>query len=83
MAIILVMLLSVSGCPTATGDTGKYLSLPPFLLCICVLLCMIDYLVSQRTSLWLSGKERACIAGDSGSTLGSGRSPGGGYGNPL
>ena len=33
--------------------------------------------------LWLSGKSPACIAGDSGSTLGSGRSPGGGHGNPL
>ena len=83
MAIILLMSLSVSGCPTATGDTGKYLSLPPFLLCICVLLCMIDYLVSQRTSLWLSGKECACIAGDSSLTLGLGRCPGGGHGNPL
>ena len=28
---------------------------------------MVDYLVSQRTSLWLSGKEPASIAGDSGS----------------
>ena len=83
MAIMLLMSLSVSGCPTATGHTGKHLSLPPFLLCICVLLCMIDYLVSQRTSLWLSGKSPACTAGDSGSTLGLGRSPGGGHGNPL
>ena len=35
---------------------------------------------------WLSGKEAACSAGargDEGSILGSGRSPGGGHGNPL
>ena len=35
---------------------------------------------------WLSGKESACSAGASGdasSVPGSGRSPGGGYGNPL
>ena len=29
------------------------------------------------------GKESACNAGDAGSTPGSGRSPGGGHGNPL
>ena len=29
------------------------------------------------------GKESACNAGDPGSILGSGRSPGGGNGNPL
>ena len=29
------------------------------------------------------GKESACNAGDMGSILGSGRSPGGGHGNPL
>ena len=37
-------------------------------------------------SLWLSGKESACDiedAGNTGSIPGSGRSPGGGYGNPL
>ena len=35
---------------------------------------------------WLSGKESACNAGDAGDTgsiPGSGRSPGGGNGNPL
>ena len=32
---------------------------------------------------WLSGKEFACKAGDSGWIPGSGRSPGGGHGNPL
>ena len=35
---------------------------------------------------WLSSKEFACIAGaagDMGWILGSGRSPGGGHGNPL
>ena len=33
-------------------------------------------------SRWLSGKESACSAGDVGPTLGSGRSPGEGNGNP-
>ena len=32
---------------------------------------------------WLSGKVSACQAGDAGSIPGSGRSPGGGTGNPL
>ena len=32
---------------------------------------------------WLSGKEYACKAGDTGSIPGSGRSPGEGNGNPL
>ena len=32
---------------------------------------------------WLSGKESTCSAGDVGSTLGSGRCPGEGNGNPL
>ena len=32
---------------------------------------------------WLSGKESAGKAGDAGSIPGSGRSPGGGHGNPL
>ena len=32
---------------------------------------------------WLSGKESACNAGDSGSIPGSGRSPGEGNGHPL
>ena len=32
---------------------------------------------------WVSGKESACSAGDAGSILGSGRSPGEGNGNPL
>ena len=34
-------------------------------------------------SSWLSGKESASQAGDAGSILGSGRSPGEGNGNPL
>ena len=41
------------------------------------------YLLLPR---WLSGKESACSAGDAGdwgSIPGSGRSPGGGNGNPL
>ena len=32
---------------------------------------------------WLSGKESACQAGDTGSIPGSGRSPGEGNGNPF
>ena len=32
---------------------------------------------------WLSSKESACNAGDTGSVPGSGRSPGEGNGNPL
>ena len=32
---------------------------------------------------WFSGKESACNAGDAGSIPESGRSPGGGNGNPL
>ena len=32
---------------------------------------------------WLSGKQSACFAGDLGSVLGSGRSPGEGNGNPF
>ena len=32
---------------------------------------------------WFSGKESAWSTGDAGSVLGSGRSPGGGHGNPL
>ena len=34
-------------------------------------------------SLGLKSKESACNAGDPGSVLGSGRSLGGGHGNPL
>ena len=44
--------------------------------------CVYKY---KELSRWLSNKESACNAGDaggSGSTLGSGRSPGGGHGNP-
>ena len=36
-----------------------------------------------RLPRWLSGKESACNAGDVGLIPGSGRSPGGGSGNPL
>ena len=42
-----------------------------------------DYYASLRLPRWYSGKESACIAGDSVLTSGSGRSPGGGHGNPL
>ena len=37
----------------------------------------------HRGSRWLSGKESACSAGDTSSVPGSGRSCGGGHGNPL
>ena len=41
---------------------------------------------NNRLPRWLSGEESACSAGDAGdkgSIPGSGRSPGGGHGNPL
>ena len=37
----------------------------------------------QASPRWLSNKESACNAGDPGLIPGSGRSAGGGYGNPL
>ena len=37
----------------------------------------------QQAARGLSGKESACNVGDSGSTPGLGRSPGGGHGIPL
>ena len=44
-----------------------------------------NYLPATRLGLpqWFSGKESACNAGDMGSILEPGRSPGGGNGNPL
>ena len=45
-------------------------------MCVCIYI----YLWASR---WLSGKESTCNAGDAGSIPGSGRSPGGGNGNPL
>ena len=44
-----------------------------------------NYLPTTRLGLpqWFSGKESACNAGDMGSILEPGRSPGGGNGNPL
>ena len=39
--------------------------------------------LSLSLSSWLSGKESACNAGDSGSIPGLGRFPGEGHGNPL
>ena len=38
---------------------------------------------TQQAARWLSGKESACNVGDSGSTPGLGRSPGGAHGIPL
>ena len=44
---------------------------------------LIVYMAQDGLPPWLSGKESAYNAGDAGSVLGSGRSPGGGHGNPL
>ena len=44
------------------------------------------YILYRRLPLWLGGRESTCNAGatgDTGSIPGSGRSPGGGNGNPL
>ena len=45
-----------------------------------ILICSSN---TQGLPWWLGGKEFACSAGDIGSIPGSGRSPGGGHGNPL
>ena len=47
-------------------------------VCVCVCVC-----VYKEFPWWLSGKESACSAGDLGLIPGSGRSTGGGHGNPL
>ena len=39
--------------------------------------------ISRGFPKWLSSKESACNAGNMGVIPGSGRSPGGGHGNPL
>jgi len=41
------------------------------------------YKIDWRPSQWLSCKESACNAEEAGLIHGSGRSPGGGHGNPL
>ena len=41
-----------------------------------------SYKLISGVPQWLSRKESACNAGDLGSIPGSGRSPGGGHGNP-
>ena len=41
------------------------------------------FVVTVTPFLWLSGKESACHAGDTGLIPGTGRSPGEGSGNPL
>ena len=46
----------------------------------------LDLTIAPWLSCWLSGKEFPCNEGDAGDTgliPGSGRSPGGGHGNPL
>ena len=46
--------------------------------------CTINFtLFTTLVPRWFTGKESACQAGNSGLILGSGRSPGGGNGNPL
>ena len=41
------------------------------------------YVPNKGSSWWLSGKESICNLGETGSILGSGRSPGKGNGSPL
>ena len=43
----------------------------------------IMYTFLHQLPWWLSGKESACNAGDTGSIPGLGKSSGGGNGNPL
>ena len=43
----------------------------------------LNYCSKAGLPMWLSGKEFACHAGETDSIPGSGRSPGGGNGNPL
>ena len=59
-------------------------------LCVCVCVCMCTDICitigSKGLPRRLSGNEPVCSAGDTrdmGSVPGSGRSPGGGHGNPL
>ena len=47
------------------------------------LLSLLHWAGGFSIARWLSGKESACQAGDTGLIPGSGRSPGGGNGNPL
>ena len=44
---------------------------------------VLDWDAIAFSSWWLSSKESACSTGDTSSVPGSGRSPGGGLGNPL
>ena len=48
-------------------------------VCVCVCVCVYIYMPPW----YLRSKEPACSAGDAGSILGSGRSPGEGNGSPL
>ena len=55
-----------------------------FASCFCALVFFWTSLnIQMWLPKWLSGKESACNAGGTGSLSGSGRSPGGGHGNPL
>ena len=57
------------------------------IVCVCLVGVNIDIInYTNKLPHWLRGKESSCNAGnagDSGSIPGSGRSPGGGNGNPL
>ena len=65
-------------------STYVFLYVSMYLL-TCVSTCLPMYLSTYITglSLWFSGKESACNAGDMGSIPGLGRSPEGGNVNPL
>ena len=63
-------------------------------VCVCIYIYLYIYIASSvcvcvcvyGLPWWLSGKESACdagVTGGTGSTAGSGRSTGGGHGNPL
>ena len=53
---------------------------PSIIISFCV---MVEYYSSVGLPLWLNSKESTCNEGDVVSIPGSGRSPGGGHGNPL
>ena len=67
-------------------DTNLYYMCVCVCVCVCVCLHTHKYMEIYGFPQWLSGKESACNAdatGDAGSIPESGRSPGGGHGNPL
>ena len=68
-------------CISIAAPQIGFISTTLFLDCI----YMGEYSIRGQCRLlwWLSGKESACQAGDTGLIPGSGRSSGGGHGNPL